>query len=282
MIQAGLVLEGGGLRGIYTAGVLDFFMDKGLVFENCYGVSMGACNLCSYISWQRGRALAVSMDYMDDKNYCGIIPLIKTGDLFNVKMAYEDIPFRDNPFDFDKALQYPGNAYAVMTDVVTGRAVYPRINDLKNSLTYVRASASMPLVSRMVQIDGRGYLDGGIADSIPIMRSLHDGNDKNIVVMTKETGYVRKPFSMMPAARIMYRKYPALLRDMALRHKRYNKVTAFLEREHKRGNIFLIRPSVDIGVGRVEKDKEKIMALYRQGYDEAKDCYDDMMKYLSI
>ena len=138
----------------------------------------------------------------------------------------------------------------------------------------------MPLVSRMVEIDGGSYLDGGISDSIPIMRSLHDGNKKNVVVMTKETGYVRKPFSMMPLARIRYKNYPGLLRDLALRHKRYNRVVKFLEREHERGNIFLIRPSRDIGVKRVEKDKEKLLELYRQGYEEAAACYDQMMEYL--
>ena len=281
MIDAGLVLEGGGMRGVYTSGVLDFFMDKGLQFKNAYGVSMGACNLCSYISNQRGRALAVTVDYLDDKNYCGVLPLVTTGDLFNVKMAYEDIPYRLNPFDFDKALEYPGNAYAVMTDVETGKPEYRLINDLKNSLIYVQASASMPLVSRFVEIEGKKYLDGGIADCIPIKRSIQDGNKKNIVIMTKETGYVRKPFSMMPLARVMYKKYPHMLKDLHLRHTRYNKVVSYLEREHEKGNLFLIRPQYDAGVKRIEKRKEKLLELYQQGYDEAKNCYDEMMAYLS-
>ena len=280
MIDAGLVLEGGGMKGIYTAGVLDFFMDKDLWFSNCYGVSMGACNLCSYISGQRGRAATVTMDYLDDPNYCGLRPMLKTGDLFNVKMAYTDIPMVLNPFDFDRALAYEGNAYAVITDLETGKAEYPKINDLKNSMEYIRASASMPLVSRNVEIDGKVYLDGGIADCIPIMKSLHDGNKKNVVVMTKEVGYIRKPFSMMAAVKLRYRKYPNVIKDMKLRHKRYNKVVAFLEREHERGNLFLIRPSYDLGVARVEKDREKLKALYEQGYREAKDQYEAMMRYL--
>ena len=280
MINAGLVLEGGGTRGLYSAGVLDFFMDKGLEFANAYGVSMGACNLCSYISGQRGRTLAVTVDYMNDPNYCGVRSLLKTGDLFNAKMAYEDVPLRLNPFDFEHALSYPGNSYAVITNVETGRAEYPLINDLKNALTYVQASASMPMVSRIVRIDDGKYLDGGIADSIPIMKSLHDGNKKNVVIMTKEAGYIRKPFSMMAGAKVLYRKYPYMLHDLAVRHTRYNRIVAFLEKEHARGNLFLIRPSVDIGVGRVEKDVEKITELYEQGYHEAENCYEDMMRYL--
>ncbi len=281
MINAGLVLEGGGMKGVYTAGVLDFFIDKGMWFQNCYGVSMGACNLCSYISRQRGRALAVTLDYMDDPNYCGIRPLLKTGDLFNVKMAYTDIPYVLNPFDFDTAAAYEGNAYAVVTNLETGKAEYIKINDLKESMDVIRASASMPLVSRNVMLNGKPYLDGGIADSIPIKRSIDDGNQKHVVVMTKEIGYQRKPFAMMPAVKLRYRKYPRIVRDLQLRHTRYNKVVAYLEREHAKGNLFLIRPTYKSEVDRVEKDKKKLQALYDQGYQEAADCYDDLMAYLA-
>ena len=280
MVNAGLVLEGGGMKGVYTSGVLDFFLDKDLQFASCYGVSMGACNLCSYISGQRGRSLSVTMDYLDDPDYCGLRPMLLTGDLFNAKMAYHDIPMFLNPFDFEKAKEYPGKAYAVMTDIESGRAVYEPINDLEGSMEVVRASASMPLVSKIVEIDGGKYLDGGIADCIPIMRSLHDGNQKNVVIMTKEPGFIRKPFALMSVARVMYRKYPKMLRDLHFRHERYNKVVRFLEREHERGNLFLIRPQTPSEVGRVEKDKAKLEALYQQGFDEAKACYDDMMRYL--
>ncbi|MCR4690478.1 MAG: patatin family protein [Lachnospiraceae bacterium] len=280
MIEAGLVLEGGGMKGIYTAGVLDYFMDKGLQFSAGYGVSMGACNLCSYISGQRGRGAAVTLDYIDDPNYCGIRPMLKTGDLFNVKMAYTDIPMFLNPFDFEAAAQYPGKAYAVLTDVETGKPVYAPINDLTKSMDAVRASASMPLVSRLVEIGGRYYLDGGISDSIPIMKSLRDGNRKNVVVMTKEVGYIRKPFTLLPAAKVIYRKYPALVKDLRYRHARYNKVVRFLEREHEKGNLFLIRPQHGSEVGRVERDRKKLEMLYEQGFTEARACYDDMMRYL--
>lgn len=185
MYQAGLVLEGGGMKGVYTAGVLDFFLDKKITFANCYGVSMGACTLCSYISAQRGRGLSVVVDYLKDPHYCGFYSMATTGDIFNAKMCYDTIPNELNPYDYEAAMKYPGNAYAVMTDVETGAPVYYKMQDMRKDIIAVQASASMPLVSRFVEIDGRKYLDGGIADCIPIMHSLKEGNRKNVVVMTK-------------------------------------------------------------------------------------------------
>ena len=176
MYQAGLVLEGGGMKGVYTAGVLDFFLDKKITFANCYGVSMGACTLCSYISAQRGRGLSVVVDYLKDPHYCGFYSMATTGDIFNAKMCYDTIPNELNPYDYEAAMKYPGNAYAVMTDVETGAPVYYKMQDMRKDIIAVQASASMPLVSRFVEIDGRKYLDGGISDCIPIMHSLKEGN----------------------------------------------------------------------------------------------------------
>ena len=161
MYQAGLVLEGGGMKGVYTAGVLDFFLDKKITFANCYGVSMGACTLCSYISAQRGRGLSVAVDYLKDPHYCGFYSMATTGDIFNAKMCYDTIPNELNPYDYEAAMKYPGNAYAVMTDVETGAPVYYKMQDMRKDIIAVQASASMPLVSRFVEIDGRKYLDGG-------------------------------------------------------------------------------------------------------------------------
>lgn len=280
MYQAGLVLEGGGMKGMYTAGVLDFFLDKGITFANCYGVSMGACTLCSYISGQRERGLHVVADYVRDKSYCGAYSLLTTGDIFNVKMCYDRIPNELNPYDYEKAARYPGRAYAVMTDVVTGRPAYHELKDMYTDIQAVRASASMPLVSRFVEIDGRKYLDGGIVDCIPIMHSLKAGNCKNVVVMTKEVGFRRKPFEMMGAVKVYYHRYPHLIHDMAVRHIRYNRTLDFLEREQKRGNVFVIRPQNPSRIGRVERNVQKLEALYREGYEDAAGCYDRMRAYL--
>lgn len=280
MYQAGLVLEGGGMKGVYTAGVLDYFIEKDVEFANCYGVSMGACTMCSYISKQHGRGLRTIIDNLGDKNYCSFYSLFTTGDLFNVDMCYNRIPNELDPYDYEAAHAYPGKAYAVMTDVVTGKPVYYLLEDMHRDIAAIQASSSMPLVSRMVEIEGRKYLDGGIADCIPIMHSLKDGNRKNIVIMTKEVGYRRKPFSMLGLSKVRYHKYPNMIHDLEIRHTRYNRTLDFLEKEQKRGNVFVIRPQRKSKAGRIEKDKEVLRELYKEGYEDAAACYEDMIAYL--
>lgn len=281
MYKAGLVLEGGGMKGIYTAGVLDFFLDKGLMFSSCYGVSAGACHLCSFLSRQRGRAYAVSVDYLEDKNYCSVSSLLRTGDLFGVKMCYDDIPNRLNPYDYEAFEQYQGRAFAVVTNIETGRAEYLRLRDMHRDIAAVRASASLPLVSRNVEIDGRLYLDGGLSDSVPIMHSILDGNRKNVVVLTKEEGYRRKPSKHLELVRLRYAKYPKVYELMANRHIAYNRMLDYLEAQEKNGQAFVIRPEKASGVGRVEKDKEKLRLLYEEGYQDAEKNYERLMAYLN-
>lgn len=280
MYQAGLVLEGGGMRGIYTAGVLDLFLDKGIMFSSVYGVSAGAVNMCSYLSGQRGRARDVTLDYLDNRKYCSLESLITTGDLFNVQMCYHLIPEYLNPYDYAAFDRYKGKAFSVATDIVTGRAEYFRIRDMKKDIDKVRASASLPLVSRNVKIDGGLYLDGGISDSIPLQRSVVDGNRKNVVVMTKEVGYVRRPSSQLGLVKLRYLRYPKVARLMAERHVYYAQQVAYIERMRKNGQAFVIRPKVDIGVGRVEKDVEKLTRLYRQGYEDAERQYGELIEFL--
>lgn len=280
MYQAGLILEGGGMKGVYTAGVLDYFLEQGITFEKSYGVSMGACVLCSFISGQKGRALATIVDHLDKKEYCGLYPLITTGDIFNADMCYNRIPNEWNPYDYETAEKYPGTVYAVLTDVVTGKPVYYELKDLHRDIVAVQASSSMPLVSRMVEVDGRFYLDGGISDGIPIMHSLKSGNRKNVVILTKEVGFRRKAPEMMGLIKMRYHKYPHIIHDMAIRHTRYNRTMDFLEKEEKRGNIFVIRPQLKSDVGRIERDPLKLFALHREGYEDAKRVYDDMITYL--
>lgn len=280
MYQAGLVLEGGGMKGVYTAGVLDYFMEQNVQFANAYGVSMGACALCSYISNQKGRALATIVDHLDKKEYCGLYPLLTTGDIFNAKLCYDTIPNEWNPYDYEAAGRYPGRAYAVLTDVVTGQPVYYELKDLHKDIAAVQASSSMPLVSRMVEVDGRLYLDGGISDGIPIMHSLKSGNRKNVVILTKEVGFRRNAPKLLGLVKMRYHKYPHVIHDMAIRHTRYNRTMDFLEKEEKRGNIFVIRPQRKSAVGRIERDPVKLFALHREGYEDAKRLFDDMMAYL--
>lgn len=282
MYQAGLVMEGGGLKAIYTAGVLDCFLDKGLEFSHIYAVSAAAGHMCSYLSKQRGRALDVSIDYLDSQHYWGLKSLAATGDLFNVDTCYYVIPEYLNPYDYESFNEYQGKAYSVVTDIAAGKPEYFRIRDLKEDIVKIQASASLPLVARNVKINGRYYLDGGISDAIPLQKSIMDGNAKNVVIMTKEEGFVRTAVSPAQLALIKtkYLKYPKVYELMADRHYRYNETLDFIARQQKNGQAFLIRPKDGAGVKRLETDKDKLNALYKEGYQDAENCYEELVAYL--
>ena len=182
MINSGLVIEGGGMRGVYAAGVLDFFMEKNIYFDDCYAVSAGSCHAASYYSKQIGRSLKVTLDYINDKRYCSINSLIKTGDMFGAEMLYDIIPNELVLYDYDIFNEFNGNFYSVVTNCKTGKAEYIKIKDMKKDIIAIRASSSLPLLSRIVKINGESYLDGGISDSIPIKKSIEDGHKKNVVI----------------------------------------------------------------------------------------------------
>ena len=236
--------------------------------------------MCSYLSKQRGRAFDVNVDYLDTRRYCSMESLLTSGDLFNVDICYSLIPEYLYPYDYETFKQYKGKAFSVATDIVTGRPAYFRIRDMKADIVKIRASASLPLVSRNVKIGNNYYLDGGISDSIPLQQSVMDGNQKNVVVMTKEIGYVRKPSSQLGLVRARYARYPKVYELMARRHINYNEQLEYIGRQQEQGKAFVIRPKTPSNVGRVEKDPEKLRALYKQGYDEAAECYEGLMKFL--
>lgn len=280
MFDAGLILEGGGMRGVYTAGVLDFFLDKDIWFKNCYAVSAGAGNACSYLSRQRGRALAVNVDYLEDKRYCGLKSLLKTGDLFGADMIYNVIPNELNPIDYDAFRQNESSLYAAVTNCETGKAEYIPIRDLKTDLVYVRASASLPMVSRIVEIGGKKYLDGGVADSIPLKKSIDDGNRLNVLVLTRDQTYKKQPGSFMPAIKLKYKKYPALVKQIERRFLHYNQTLSFIGQEQQGGRALVIRPKKPVAIGRMEKDRKKLLALYADGYRDAQDAYAALRDFL--
>ena len=280
MYQAGLVLEGGGLKGAYTTGVLDFFLEKGIAFSRVYGVSAGAVHMMSYLSKQKKRSINISTKYAGDKRYCSVESLIRTGDIFNVEMCYSLIPRKYEPFDNQTYMSYPGKAFAVVTNIETGKPEYLRVKDGFADLVKVRASASLPLVSRNVEIDGKLYLDGGISDAIPIQKSILDGNQKNIVILTKEVGYVRKPSSQLGLIKMRYRKFPKVYELMKNRHVAYNETMEFLRKQQQNGQAFVIQPKNPSDVGRLEKDPKKIEALYMEGYQDAENCFEQMIQYL--
>ena len=282
MLDAGLILEGGGMRGVYTAGVLDFFIDNNLYFKNIYAVSAGACHACSYLSRQRGRAFRVNVDYLKDKRYCSLASLCKTGDLFGAEMLYDIIPNQLDLYDYTAFEAYPGRCYAVVTNCHTGGAEYLPLEDMHKDILAVRASSSLPFVSRTVKIKGQEYLDGGIADSIPLARSIRDGNQKNVLVLTRAANYRKKPNSLLPLLWARYRRYPSLVKALEDRHERYNATLEMIEEERRAGRAFVIRPQKTPQIGRVEKNREKLKALYEEGYQEAAASFPGLTAFLGL
>jgi len=267
--MAGLILEGGGMRGLFTAGVLDYFLDQGISFPSIYAVSAGACHACSYLSGQRGRAFKTVYDFVDDKRYASFYSLLTTGDYIGVKFTYHDIPENILPIDFDAFEKNDTKFYAAVTNCATGQAEYHQISDLRQDLAIVQASSSLPILSRMVPLDGGKYLDGGIADSIPIAQSVEDGNIRNVVILTQHRGFVKEISAQLPLFRFRYRRYPNLVATMEKRHDLYNAALERLYQEVEDGNAFVIQPADPVHVGRMEKDREKLRTLYDDGYRAA-------------
>lgn len=282
MLDCGLVLEGGGMRGVYTAGVLDFFMEENLYFRRVYGVSAGACHACSYISRQKGRALRTVTDYLDNPRYAGMRSLVTSGDFFGVDMIYREIPEQLLPYDYDVFNAAEETLTVVLTNCRTGQAEYRRVTDIRTDMRYVQASSSLPLLSRMVKIDGGIYLDGGIADSIPVEKSISDGNAKTLVVLTRHKGYHKEADRMMPLLRAKYKKWPALVESIERRHINYNRTLKLLYKLEKQGGVFIIQPNQPVKIGRLEKDREKLYRLYRVGYREARDRRRELLNWLSV
>ena len=280
MIEAGLVVEGGGMRGVYTAGVLDYFMEKNLYFDDCYGVSAGACHISSYVSKQIGRSIKVTLDYINDKRYCSVNSLIKTGDMFGVEMLYDLIPNKLELYDYDTFNKFKGNFYSVVTNCKTGKAEYMKIKDMKKDIIAVRASSSLPLLSRIVEINGKEYLDGGITDSISIKKSIKDGHKKNVVILTRDKTYRKSKPKFLSFFKLKYKKYPNLVKAIENRYKMYNETLDFIEEEKAKNKVFIIQPKLPVKISRIEKDKDKLKALYNQGYEDAKEIYEDLMKFL--
>ena len=281
MYNAGLILEGGGMRGVYTAGVLDAFLDAKIEFSSVYGVSAGSCHACSFLSKQRGRAYRVNVDYLDDPRYCGWKTYLKTGNIFGAKMLYSQIPDVLDPYDYQEFLKYKGKFFAVVTDVDTGEARYLRISDLRKQMWMIRASSSLPLLSKTIVVKGHSFLDGGVADSIPIQRSIKDGNRKNIVILTRDAQYRKGPNQWMPLVKLRYPHKKEFQAAMKNRYIVYNETLDFLKKAEAEGSVFVIRPESKVEVGRVEKDREKLHALYQQGLHDGEKSIKAMKEYLT-
>lgn len=267
--RTGLVLEGGGMRGIFTIGVLDNFMDRGIKFPYIIGVSAGACNALSYISGQRGRAKYTNTELLAERKYIGFKYLLTKRNIMDFDLLFHELPEKIYPYDYDALARSSERFEVVTTSCITGKACYlQEKNDPKRVIDLVKASSSLPFVCPISYVDGEPMLDGGIADSIPIERAISQGFDNNLVVLTRNIGY-RKPSKPTKVPFFFYRKYPNAKKAIRLRNSIYNKEIELVEQMEKEGSVAVLRPIKPIEVGRMERDTDKILALYNEGYNLA-------------
>lgn len=279
-MKTGLVLEGGAMRGMYTCGVLDVMLENDLYVDGVVGVSAGAAFGCNYISKQIGRAIRYNKKYCNDKRYVSINSLITTGNLFNTQFVYHDVPTYYDPFDQKTFEENPIPFYVVSTDIETGKAKYVNFGQGdENDIEWIRASSSMPLVSKPVEIEGKQYLDGGIADSIPIAWMLANEYKKNIVILTRPEGYLKKPVNGALTDALM-RKYPNLAKASKERASKYNSTLRALEGLEAKGEVLVIRPSKDLHIKRVEKNPGNLEMMYRLGRSDAEKQLNQIREFI--
>ena len=265
-MRTGLVMEGGAMRGMFTCGILDVFMENGITFDGAVGVSAGATFGCNIKSRQPGRAVRYNKKYCTDKRYHSVSSLIRTGDIYNVEFCYDELPYKLDKWDIDTFSKSPMEFYCVATDMGTGKAEYHRCHDgKKEDITWIQASASMPVVSRPVEIAGKKYLDGGMSDSIPLKFLEGRGYDRILVIETQPADYVKKPQKYMPLIKLMYGKYPQMVRCMQERHLMYNEQKRYVREKENSGEIFVLRPAEPLHIGAVEKDPAELQRVYDLG-----------------
>ncbi|HDR0641627.1 patatin family protein [Pasteurella multocida] len=268
-MKVGLVLEGGGMRAMFTAGVLDVFLTENVQVDGIVAVSAGVLFGVNYPAKQYGRALRYNKKYLNDKRYMGWHSLLTTGNIVNKDFAFYELPFTLDPFDAETFRQSKIDFYATLTNVQTGEAEYVKLDDVFNEMEVLRATSAMPFVSKMVEINGQYYLDGGIADSIPLKKCQALGYDKIIVVLTRPLEYRKKPTPSW-IFNLFYRDYPHLVEKLKTRYQNYNDTVEEIIRLNNNKDIFVIRPSHHLPIGRIEKDVEKVQVMYDLGITDAK------------
>lgn len=267
-MKTGLVLEGGAMRGMFTAGVLDVFMEHDIKIDGIIGVSAGALFGVNYLSQQPGRAIRYNQKYAGDKRNMGLYSLLTTGNIVNKKFAYYTVPQTLDIFDNETFIKSEIPYYAVVTNMNTGQPEYWQIKDVFKDMEILRASASMPFVSRPVLLNDEKYLDGGVSDSIPYQKFLEMGFDRLIVVLTRDLNYVKKPMSKHLIS-CCYSKYPNFKKQLLHRHDVYNQSIAHLKELEKSGKILIVRPSQPIEIKRMEKNPQILQKIYDLGRKDA-------------
>ena len=280
--KTGLVMEGGAMRGMFTAGVLDVMMENGIDFDGAMGVSAGAVFGCNFKSKQIGRSIRYNLRFCDDPRYCSLESLMKTGDLYGVQFCYDEIPNKLDPFDVKTYRENPMPFYAVCTNVETGKAIHKRLdNGDARDMEYFRASASMPVVSRIVEVDGYKLLDGGITDSIPLLSMERRGYPRNVVILTQPLGFVKKKSGLLPLLRVTMRDYPYTIKAMEVRHIRYNRQAAYVRQQELAGNALVIRPPHSLDISRTEHDPAELRRVYDIGRAEIESRLTEMKEFLA-
>ncbi|GLB60960.1 patatin-like phospholipase family protein [Cytobacillus sp. NCCP-133] len=282
MEKSGLVLEGGGMRGVYTAGVLEFFLEKHMFFPYIIGVSAGACNAASYVSRQHGRNQKVTIGYVNHPDYISYKNLFLKKELFGMDLIFDKIPNELDPFDFQAFTAAQENFIIGTTDCKTGEPVYfNKESYARDILTIIRASSSLPFMAPIINFAGKALMDGGISDPIPIKKAIKDGVEKSVIILTRNKGYRKKKSSLSKLTRYFYKEYSGLINAIENRYKIYNETLDYIEQLENEGKVFIIRPEQELQVGRVERSPIKLTQLYEQGYDDAFRLYDELGAWIS-
>ena len=265
-MKTGLIMEGGAMRGMFTAGVLDVLMENGLVTDGAIGVSAGAVFGCNYKSHQIGRVIRYNTEYCNDKRYASFKNLVKTGNLYSEHFCYHEVPEKLDPFNEAAFAASPMDFFVVCTDVKTGEPIYHkcRKGDAEDVL-WMEASASMPLAAKIVKIGHYGLLDGGVADSIPVRFFESIGYKRNLIILTQPKGYIKKKNKFLPAIRAKYFRYPAFVEAVADRHERYNETLSYISMLEQAGKDYVIRPPIPLEIGAMERDPAQLRRVYETG-----------------
>lgn len=282
-IKTGIVVEGGGLRGIYAAGVLDVFLEQKIHVDGVIGVSAGAINGSSFVAGQKGRSIRYNLKYCRDPRYMSIYSWIKKGDMFDPEFCYRELPERLDPFDNDAFETSDTKFYVTCTDVETGKPVYHHCPSLRgDKIDWVRASASMPLASKIVEIEGQKLMDGGVGDSIPVAAFRKMGYERIVVILTRPEGYRKKPNRLMPLMKKVFRKYPEFLETARWRHLAYNRALDEIKRQQEAGEILVIKPSQCIKIQRTERNPGKIRHMYELGRQDGEKAAREVRWFLEL
>ncbi|MFJ8526538.1 patatin family protein [Bacillus sp. NPDC094106] len=281
MKNIGLVLEGGGMKGLYTAGVLEYFMENEVFFPYVVGVSAGACMGATYLSRQKGRNKKVNTELVSDHRYISYRNFIRKRELFGMDFLFDEVPNQIVPFDFQTFLDTSEQFVIGTTDCESGRAVYYNKHEHGNDiLKIIRASSSVPFIAPAVDYDGKKLLDGGIIDPVPVRKAQEDGFRKNVVIMTKPKGYIKHRNRFSSMAKLLYRRYPKISELLVEHYRLYNETISYMSSNEQKDNFFVIQPSVQLPISGIERNKDKLVNLYNLGYQDAKNQYGQLLKWI--